>query len=68
MHGEVQRFILKNFELTICYSTEYYKIIDDDTLPSFFPDVNISHTIQNYVNNEDACFEYIINSKDSQSH
>ncbi|MGH4125168.1 MAG: S41 family peptidase [Clostridium sp.] len=63
-YGEVQRFILKNFGLTVCYSTKYYKIIKDDTLPSLFPDVNIALTIQNYVNNEDPCFEYI-NKKDS---
>jgi hypothetical protein len=31
-------------------------------VPSFLPDVNIALTIQNYVNNEDPCFEYIINN------
>lgn len=61
-YGEVQRFILKNSKLTVCYSTEYYKIIEDDTLPSFFPDVNIALTIQNYVNNQDPIFEYIVNN------
>ncbi|MBW9155988.1 MULTISPECIES: S41 family peptidase [Clostridium] len=63
-YGEVQRFILKNSGLTVCYSTEYYKIIEDDTLLSLLPDVNIEFTIQNYINNEDPCFEYI-NKKDS---
>ncbi|GCD12195.1 S41 family peptidase [Clostridium tagluense] len=63
-YGEVQRFILKNSGLTVCYSTEYYKIIEDDTLLSLLPDVNIDFTIQNYINNEDPCFEYI-NKKDS---
>ncbi|MBU3126308.1 S41 family peptidase [Clostridium tagluense] len=62
-YGEVQRFILKNSGLTVCYSTEYYKIIEDDTLLSLLPDVNIEFTIQNYINNEDPCFEYI-NKKD----
>jgi hypothetical protein len=61
-YGEVERFSLKNSRLTICYSTKYYKIIEDDTMPSFLPDVNIDLTIQNYVNNEDPCFEYIINN------
>lgn len=60
-YGEVQRFTLKNSRLTVCYSTKYYKIIEDDTLPSLLPDVNIALTIQNYVNNQDPCFEYIIN-------
>lgn len=64
-YGEVQRLTLKNSGLTVCYSTEYYKIIEDDVLPSFFPDANIALTIQNYVNNEDPCFEYIINNKNT---
>jgi hypothetical protein len=34
------RFTLKNSGLTVCYSTKYYKIIEDDTL-HHFPDVNI---------------------------
>ncbi|MCB2309675.1 S41 family peptidase [Clostridium tagluense] len=63
-YGEVERFILKNSGLTVCYSTEYYKIVEDDTLLSLLPDVNIEFTIQNYINNEDPCFEYI-NKKDS---
>ncbi len=60
-YGELQRFTLKNSGLTVCYSTEYYKIIEDDNLPSFFPDVNITLTIQNYVDNQDPCFEYFFN-------
>ncbi|MEK6263894.1 MAG: S41 family peptidase [Clostridium sp.] len=63
-YGEVQRFTLKNYGLTVCYSTEYYKIIEDDTLPSFYPDVNIILTIQDYFTNGDPCFEHIINYKD----
>lgn len=61
-YGEVQRFKLKNSGLTICYSTEYYKIIEDDSMPSLMPDVNVTLTIQDYVNNEDPCLKYIINN------
>lgn len=61
-YGEVQRFKLKNSGLTICYSTEYYKIIEDDSMPSLMPDVNVTPTIQDYVNNEDPCLKYIINN------
>jgi hypothetical protein len=64
-YGEVKRFTLKNSRLAICYSTEYYKVIEDDTLPSFLPDINISITIKNYENNADPIFEYIINNRDS---
>lgn len=59
-YGELQKLTLKNSGLTVCYSTKYYKIIEDDALPSLLPDVNIALTIQNYVNNEDPCLEYII--------
>lgn len=61
-YGEVQRFKLTNSGLTICYSTEYYKIIEDDSMPSFMPDVNLTLTIQDYVSNEDPCLNYIINN------
>jgi len=59
-YGELERLTLKNSGLSVCYSTKYYKIIEDDSLPSLLPDVNIALTIQNYVNNEDPCLEYII--------
>ena len=62
-YGEVERFSLKNFGLVVSYSTEYYKIIKDDNLPSFFPDINIELTIENYVNNEDPCLDYILQTE-----
>jgi hypothetical protein len=61
-YGEVQRFKLKNSGLTVCYSTEYYKIIEDDFMPSLMPDVNVALTIQDYISNEDPCLKYIINN------
>ena len=61
-YGEVQRFTLKNSKLIVCYSTEYYKTIEDDAILSLMPDVSIVLTIQNYINNEDPSFEYIINN------
>ena len=60
-YGEVERFSLKNSRLIVSYSTEYFKVIKDDNLPSFFPDINIELTIENYVNNEDPCLDYILN-------
>ena len=59
-YGEVERFSLKNSGLIICYSTKYYKIIEDDNLPSFMPDINIELTIQNYIQNQDPCLGYIL--------
>jgi C-terminal processing protease CtpA/Prc len=59
-YGEVQRFSLKNSGLSITYSTEYYKLIEDDDRLSFEPDIIIDLSINNYINNEDPCLEYAL--------
>jgi len=60
-YGELQRLTLKNCGLTICYSTKYFKLTEDDSLDSFLPDFPVFITLQNYINKVDPCFEYIIN-------
>jgi hypothetical protein len=42
------------------YSTNYYKIIEADELLSFYPEVSLELTIENYINNEDPCLEYVL--------
>lgn len=59
-YGEVNRFRLKNSGLTISYSTKYYKLIEDDNMPSFLPDIHKEVNIGGYVNHVDPCFEHII--------
>ncbi|MBU5483753.1 S41 family peptidase [Clostridium sp. MSJ-11] len=59
-YGEVERFNLKNSGLTVCYSTKYYKIIEDDRLLSFMPDINIELSIEDYIENIDPCLEFIL--------
>ncbi|MBU3111373.1 S41 family peptidase [Clostridium lacusfryxellense] len=59
-YGELGRMTLKNSGLTICYSTQYYKNIEDDNVPSLLPDVYIPTTLQNYINKVDPCLEYIM--------
>jgi len=59
-YGEVQRFTLKNSGFVVCYSTKYYKLIADDLMPSLFPDVEKGLTMQNYLDNEDPCLDYIL--------
>lgn len=59
-YGEVERFTLKNSGLTVCYSTKYYKIITDDSLPSFYPEVSLDLTIENYIKNEDPFLDYVL--------
>lgn len=58
-YGEVKRFNLINSKLTICYSSEYYELIDDDNILSFYPDIEIEVTSLDYINNEDPIFNYI---------
>lgn len=59
-YGEVQRFTLQNSGFVVNYSTKYYPMIDDDLMPSLFPDIEKGLTMQNYLNNEDPCLDYIL--------
>lgn len=61
-YGEVERFNLKNSGLTIGYSTKYYKVVEDDDLLEFSPEVKIDLTIEDYIKNEDPCMDYILRS------
>jgi C-terminal processing protease CtpA/Prc len=58
-YGEVERFSLKNSKLTISYSTEYYQVVEDDSLESFVPDVLIEPSIKDFVNGTDPVLDYI---------
>ena len=62
-YGEVQRYTLEHSGFTIMYSTEYYHLIEDDFMPSLFPDVEKELTMQNYIDNADPCMEYILEYK-----
>ncbi|NTV91366.1 MAG: peptidase S41 [Clostridiales bacterium] len=59
-YGEVKYFRLNNSKLAIRYSTEYYKLINDDRLVSFFPEKVFEVTFSDYRNNVDPCMEYIL--------
>lgn len=58
-YGEVQRFQLKNSALVICYSTKYYKIIEDDEVMSLIPDIFCQVTINDYIKKVDPCLSEI---------
>lgn len=58
-YGEVEKFTLKNYGLTIFYSTQYYDVIGDDSVMTLVPDVEIEVTIEDYINGVDQAFEYI---------
>jgi hypothetical protein len=59
-YGEVQRVTLKHSGFTMIYSTVYYHLIEDDFMPSLFPDVEKELTMQDYIDNRDPCMEYIL--------
>ncbi len=58
-YGEVKRISLAHFGLSMMYSTKYYHLIEDDSLPALFPDKEIELTIHDYQNGLDPCIEYI---------
>lgn len=58
-YGEVKYFELESSGLMIRYSTRYYKLIDDDNLLTFSPDVNFKVSLEDYLNLKDPCLEYI---------
>ncbi len=59
-YGEVLRVKLEQSGLIISYSTKYYHLIEDDLMPSLFPDVQIEYSIQDYIGLSDPCMEYIL--------
>lgn len=48
-YGEVQRVRLEHSGFVISYSTKYYHLIEDDLMPSLFPDVKKEYSIQDYI-------------------
>jgi hypothetical protein len=59
-YGEVLRVKLEQSGLRISYSTKYYQLIEDDHMPSLFPDVQLEYAIQDYLGLSDPCMEYIL--------
>jgi hypothetical protein len=59
-YGEVHRVKLEQSGCTINYSTKYYHLIEDDLMPSLFPDVQKEYSIQEYLGFSDPCMEYIL--------
>lgn len=65
-YGEVKYLSLNSSGLYIRYSTKYYELIEDDTLPSFMPDVPFEVTFKDYVQNIDPCMDWIYRYIDSK--
>lgn len=61
-YGEIEKFNLPNSKFLVTYSTEYYKLIDDD-IESLFPDINIEISIYDFINGKDKVMEKIMDIK-----
>jgi len=60
--GEVKQFSLPNSKLIISYSTKYFTMSKRDT-DSFYPDVNIRLSIDDYLANKDPVLDWILKTK-----
>jgi len=58
-YGEVKYLSLASSGLVIRYSTQYYKLIKENSQLSFEPNVVKAVTFQNYRNHFDPCIEWI---------
>jgi len=58
-YGEVKYLSLNSSGLYIRYSTKYYEFGDDDSLPSFMPDVAFAVNFADYSQNIDPCIDWI---------
>ncbi|MEG2291218.1 MAG: S41 family peptidase [Clostridium sp.] len=58
-YGEIEKFILPNSKFLVTYSTEYYKLIEDDKINSLLPDINVELGIYNFINYNDPILDKI---------
>lgn len=47
-YGEILKFTLPNSKFIVSYSTQYYKLIEDDNILALYPDRNICESIKDY--------------------
>lgn len=59
-YGEVQYLTLPHARLRIRYSTRYYHLVDDDSLPSLMPDLPCPVTLADYLAGQDPCLAAIL--------
>lgn len=58
-YGEVRSFKLPNSGITVSYSTKYFKHSKEDT-DSFYPDITIELSVQDFKEGRDPVMDYII--------
>jgi C-terminal processing protease CtpA/Prc len=60
--GEVRMFMLKHSRLPVTYSTNYFTTSQEDT-DSFYPDIPVELSIQDFLNHHDPVIEKILTEK-----
>ena len=50
MLGEILRLNLPNSKFNVSYSTQYYKLIEDDNMDALYPDEIVEETIDDFKN------------------
>lgn len=59
-YGEVKYLTLNNSKMQVRYSTQYYHLIEDDSLLSMMPDLPCPVTLADYVSGQDPCLKAIL--------
>jgi len=58
--GEARRFVMTRSNIIVNYSTEYFKLLEED-LPAIVPDIHTPVKFQDFMNGTDPAFETIRN-------
>lgn len=59
-YGDIKTLTLPNSKLNVSYSTKYFNLIDSSE-KSFLPDVDVDLSVNDYLNNNDAVLNKILN-------
>lgn len=63
-YGEVRYFNLKNYPITVSYSTKYFELIEGYEKDSLYPDIYVEQNFENYLNGVDQEVEMILEIED----
>ena len=59
-YGEVKYLTLSNSKMQVRYSTQYYHLIEDDSLLSMMPELACPVTMADYMTGQDPCLTAIL--------
>lgn len=63
-YGELKNFTLKNFPITVYYSTKYFELISGYEKDSLYPDIYIEQNFEDYLNGIDKEVDTILEIKE----